>query len=202
MNFSYSFDFFGNTITQIQQFTPFNLFNSFWRTYVENLYSPESKRLSGKFWFKPIDVYQTRLNDKIWIKDAPYSIEKITDANLVNKQLTPITLIKEQSPYYKIEPPSPIYIYQPNQSYPGPQPFYNTLCYVSTNKTQVCNGSTPTITTVYGFGGPTIQNLDVLYYDTGISFSVFPIGTYIRQTTSSTTFVVIDIYGRVLETDC
>lgn len=202
LNFSFNFDFFGNTINQIQQYTPFNVFDSFWRTYVENLYSPESRRLSGKFWFKPIDVYQTRLNDKIWIKDAPYTIEKITDANLVNKQLTPISLIKEQTPYYKITPPPPVYIYDPNQSYPGPEPFYNTLCYVSTNKTQVCNGSTPTITTVFGFGGPTIQNLDVLYYDTGVSFSIFPIGTYIRQTTSSTTFVVIDNYGRVLETDC
>jgi hypothetical protein len=169
---------------------------------VDNLYSPQSKRLSGKFWFKPIDVYETSLRDKIWIKDSWYTIEKIQDANLVNRQLTPITLIKEQTPYYKITPPSPIYVYEPNQSYPSPEPLFSTLCYVSTTQTQVCLGTTPTITQVFSFGGPNIENLDQIYYDTGSSFAIFPIGTFIRQTTSTTTFVVVDNYGRVLQTIC
>ena len=202
LNFDFSFDFFGNTINQIQQYTPFNVYNSFWQTYVDNLYSPQSKRLSGKFWFKPIDVYETSLRDKIWIKDSWYTIEKIQDANLVNRQLTPITLIKEQTPYYKITPPSPIYVYEPNQSYPSPEPLFSTLCYVSTTQTQVCLGTTPTITQVFSFGGPNIENLDQIYYDTGSSFAIFPIGTFIRQTTSTTTFVVVDNYGRVLQTIC
>jgi len=202
LNFDYSFDFFGNSVNLIQQFTQNNLFNLYWRTYVENVYSPETKRLSGSFWFRPVDVYETELNDKIWLKDAWYTIEKITDANLVNKQLTPISLIKERNPYYKVIPPDPVYIYQPNDPFPIPSPWYSSLCYVSSDKTQVCNGTTPSLTTVFTFGPPTIQNLDKVYIDTGTQFVLLQMGTYLRQTTSSTTFVVADTFGRVLETDC
>ena len=157
--------------------------------------------MSGQFYFRPIDVYETKENDKIWIKDAWFSIEKISDADLVNKRLTQISLIKDLVPYYKIEPPAPIYIYTPNQGYPVPEPFYYTLAYYSTNQTAVCNG-TAAIRTVYGFGGPTIQNGDKLYIDTGTAYQYPPMGTFIRQTTSSTTFVVANNYGEVLEITC
>lgn len=202
LNFKGTFDFFGNTTNQIQQFTEFTVFNTFWKTYVDNLYDPFNKRLSGNFFFRPIDVYNTKLNDKIWIKDSYFTIEKITDADLVNKRLTQISLIKDSQPYYKIEPPAPIYILDPNQPYPGPEPFTYFLAYVSTDKDLVCAGTTPTLTTVYSFGSGTLENLDKVYIDTGVSYQVLPMGTYVRQTTSTTTFVVVDTYGRVLETSC
>lgn len=202
LNFRATFDFFGNTTNQIQQFTPYTLYNSFWRTYVENIYDPTNKRLSGNFFFRPIDVYNTKLNDKIWIKDSYFTIEKITDADLVNKRLTQISLIKNSIPYYRIEPPAPIYVLTPNQGYPSPEPFVYYLAYVSTDKDLVCNGTTPSLTTVYSFGSGTLENLDTVYIDTGTSFQLIPMGTYVRQTTSTTTFVVVDNYGRVLETSC
>jgi len=202
LNFDYSFDFFGNSTNQIQQYTDFNLYNSFWKTYIENLYSPFGRRLTGSFFYRPLDVYQTQLNDKVWVKDSWWSIEKLTDADLVNKRLTKISLIKEDQPYYKIEPPAPIYILEPNEPYPVPEPFYQTLCYVSTDQEQVCLGTSPSIVAVYSFGNGTIGNLDKVYIDTGSSYQLLPMGTYVRQTTASTTFVVADIYGRVLEVDC
>lgn len=201
LNFQSTFDFFGNSNKQIQQFTQYNLYQSFWETYITNLYDPTNKRLTGQFYFRPIDVYETSERDRVWIKDSWFSIEKITDANLVNKTLTQISLIKDLVPYYQIDPPAPIYIYTPNQGYPTPEPFYYTLVYYSTDKDAVCNG-TATIQTVYGFGGPTIQNLDKLYIDTGTAYQLVPMGTYVRQTTSSTTFVVVNNYGEVLETTC
>ena len=142
------------------------------------------------------------MNDKIWIKDSYFTIEKITDADLVNKRLTQISLIKNSIPYYRIEPPAPIYVLTPNQGYPSPEPFVYYLAYVSTNKDLVCNGTTPSLTTVYSFGSGTLENLDTVYIDTGTSFQLIPMGTYVRQTTSTTTFVVVDNYGRVLETSC
>ena len=202
LNFSGTFDFFGNSTTQILQFTPFTIYNSFWRTYVENLYDPTNKRLTGKFFFRPIDVYETKLNDKIWIKDSYFTIEKITDADLVNKRLTQISLIKDSIPYYRIEPPAPIYILEPNEGYPSPEPFWYGLAYVSTDKDLVCAGTTPSLTTIYSFGSGTLGNLDKVFIDTGTAYQVLPMGTYVRQTTSTTTFVVVDIYGRVLETSC
>jgi len=202
LNFESTFDFFANDTNLIQQFTPFTLYNTFWATYVDNLYSYESRRLTGYFYFRPIDVYETSLKDKIWIKDAAYTIEKLTDANLVNKVLTQISLIKETYPYYKIEPPAPIYILSPNEPYPSPEPFYNTVCFVSTDKDLVCAGTTPTLTVVYTFGSGTIGNLDKVYIDTGTSFQLLPQGTYVRQQSEPTTFVVVNNLGQVLQTTC
>lgn len=202
LNFRSTFDFFGNDTNQIQQFTQYTLYNTFWKTYVDNLYNPYNKRFTGQFFFRPLDVYETRLNDKIWIKDAWFSIEKITDADLVNKRNTQISLIKDSQPYYKIEPPAPIYAITPNQSYPYPQPFYSIVCYVSTDQSQVCAGTTPTLTAVYTFGPPSLNNLDKVYIDTGTSFDLIPMGTYIRAQTDTTTYVVADTYGRILEIPC
>ena len=202
LSFESTFDFFGNTQPLIGQFTPFDLYNSFWATYVDNLYSNESRRLVGKFFLRPLDIYQTNLKDRIWVKDANYTIEKITDANLVNKGLTEVALIKEQSPYYKIEPPAPIYAVTPNQVYPFSEPFFISGCFVSTDQDVVCNGTAP-IENVGSFSNTnTIENFDKVYYDSGTAWVLYPMGTYIRQLTSSTTFVVVDTYGRVLEQPC
>jgi hypothetical protein len=202
LNFNSTFDFFGNTQPYIGQFTPYDLYNSFWDTYVENLYSNESRRLSGKFFLRPLDIYNLEINDKIWVKDAQYSIEKITDANLVSKTLTDVSLIKEKFPYYTIEPPAPIYAVTPNQPYPFVEPFFISGCFVSTDQDAVCNG-TANIENVGSFSNTgTIENFDKVYYDSGTAWVLYPMGTYIRQLTSSTTFVVADTYGRVLEQPC
>lgn len=202
LNFNPTFDFFGNDTNLIEQFTPFNLYQTFWETYVENLYSYETRRLTGNFYFTPLDVYETSLKDKVWIKDANYTIEKITDANLVNKGMVKISLIKNTFPYYKITPPPPVYVYPPNEPYPTPEPAFISLCFVSTDQNAVCNGSAP-LENVLSFGtGGVLQNLEKVYYDTGTSYAIYPVGTYIRQTTSTTTFVVIDNYGRILQTPC
>jgi len=201
LNFDSTFDFFGYSWTQTQQFTPYNLFNTYWRDYVENLYSPESRRLTGRFFFRPLDVYETSLKDKIWIKDAFYTIEKITDANLVNKTLTEISLIKEPSPYYKIDAPAPVYALEPNEPFAPVEPTFIDGAFYSTDDNLVCNGTAP-IENILSFGTGTLQNLRKVYYNTGVSWALVPMGTYIRQTASSTTFVVADTYGRILEHDC
>lgn len=202
LSFNSTFDFFGNTNPYIGQFTPYDIYSTFWETYVENLYSYESRRLTGNFFLRPIDIYQTNLNDKIWVKDANYTIEKITDANLVNKGLTEVSLIKEKTPYYRIEPPAPIYAVTPNQVYPYVEPFFISGCFVSTDQDAVCNGTAP-IENVGSFSNTsTIENFDKVYYDSGTAWVLYPMGTYIRQLTSSTTFVVVDTYGRVLEQPC
>jgi hypothetical protein len=169
---------------------------------VQNLYSNESRRLVGNFFLRPLDIYQLNYNDKIWVKDAPYTLEKITDANLVNKVLTPVALIKEKFPYYRIEPPAPIYAVSPNQAYPFSEPFFISGCFVSTDQDAVCNG-TANIENVGSFSNTgTIENFDKVYYDSGTQWVLWPMGTYLRQLTSSTTFVVADTYGRVLEQPC
>ena len=204
LNFGSYTDFFGVNNNQISQFTPFNTYNVFWQSFIENIYSPQAKRLSGRFFFKPIEFHDIKLNDKIFIKDAYYSIERINDADLVNRKLTEVSLIKQNFPYYKITPPAPLYLVGPNDPYPGFQPSFQTPCFVSTDQTLVCNGTTPTITLVTSFGNGTITTGSQLWIDNGVSVSPVPIGSYVRQQNivNADTYLVIDNQGRIIQVNC
>jgi hypothetical protein len=201
LNFQGTFDFFGNSNTQPTQFTQYTLYNLWWRDYIENIYSPETRRLSCGVFLKPVDYAELSLKDKIFIKDASFTIEKIDSADLVNWKVTPVQLIKDRLPYYKITPPAPVYALSGNTAYPPFEPVFVTNCYTSFDQDEVCNG-TATIQTIFTFGSGTLQNFRKVYYDTGTQLVLVPMGTYLRQTTSTDTFVVIDIYGRILESDC
>ena len=120
---------------------------------------------------------------------------------MLNKKLTEVSLIKDRGPYYKVIPPSPFQEIEPNEPYPSPGVFNVQTCYTG-DQTGVCLGTSTieTITILGGSGG--LDNLLTVYRDTGTSLQLVPMGTFLRQTTSSTTFVVIDNYGRILETNC
>ena len=203
LNFNSTFDFFGNANTQIVQFTPNNLYNLFWEPYITNLYDVGSRRLTGKFFLRPIDIAELELSDKIFVKDANYFIEKITDANLVNKTTTEVSLIKEVQPYYQTELPAPVYALSGNTPYPAVQPAFTTLCYTSTDKNLVCNSTAP-LSGITTFGTGTIENFDIVYFNSGTQLVKLPMGTYIKQQSpiGADTFVVVDTYGRVLEQPC
>jgi hypothetical protein len=201
LNFRPTFDFFGNSNNQVVQFTQYNLYNLWWNDYIENIYSPETRRLTCRVFFNPIDVYETSLRDKIFIKDSFYTIERLNEINLVNRDLTEVNLIKDRVPYYKVIPPAPVYAISGNTPYPGVQPSFFTLCYVSLDNTAVCNQTAP-LQLIYTFGSGTIENFDVVYYDTGTQLKKLEQGYYLRQQTGTDTFVVIDNYGRILEQPC
>jgi len=200
-NFASTFDFFGNSNTQIPQFTPYNLYNLYWEDYIENIYSPQTRRLTCRVFFNPIEVYQTTLKDKVWVKDAYYTIEKINEADLVNRKLTEVSLIKDTSYYYKVIPPAPVYALSGNTPYPAVEPSFVTPCYVSLDGDAVCGGTAPIIN-IFTFGSGTLQNFRKVYYDNGTALVLVQMGTFIRQTTSADRFVVVDTYGRILESDC
>jgi hypothetical protein len=200
-NFASTFDFFGNSNTQIPQFTPYNLYNLYWDDYITNIYSPQTRRLQCRVFFNPIEVYETSLRDRIWVKDAYYTIEKINEADLVNRKLTEVSLIKDTVNYYKVIPPSPIYALEPNTPYPGVEPLFITTCYVGFDGDEVCNGTAPIIN-IYTFGSGTLQNFRKVYYDSGTALVLLPMGNYLRQTTSPDRFVVADTYGRIIESNC
>lgn len=203
LNFQPTFDFFGNSNTQVLQFTENNLYNLFWNDYIENIYSQETRRLTCRVFLTPVVLSQTSLQDKIWIKDANYTIEKINEADLVNKKTTEVQLIKDRLPYYRVEPPAPIYALSGNTPYPGVEPVYYTLCWVDFDKDAVCNETAPLIL-IYTFGSGTIGNYDKVYYDTGTSLKLLEQGYYLKQQgiVNPDTFVVIDNYGRILEQPC
>jgi hypothetical protein len=177
------------------------LYNLYWEDYIDNIYSPQTRRLTCRVFFNPIEVYQTTLRDKIWVKDAYYTIEKINEADLVNRKLTEVSLIKDTVNYYKVEPPAPVYALSGGTPYPGVEPLFVTTCYVSLDGDAVCNGTAPIIN-IFTFGSGTLQNFRKVYYDNGTALVLVQMGTFIRQTTAPDRFVVVDTYGRILESDC
>jgi hypothetical protein len=201
LNFKPTFDFFGNYNPFPVQFTQFNLWNIFWEDYVENNYSNETRRLTGRFLLRPTDVYETSLTDRIFVKDSFYRIEKINEASLIENKLTEISLIKELGGYYKVIPPSPYYTLSGNTPYPGVSSAYTVNCYTATTITPVCNGTAPAVTlTTFGVSG--LSNNQQVYYDTGIEYKPVSIGTYLRYTADTTTFVVINNVGQILQQNC
>lgn len=201
LNFKSTFDFFGNYNTLPVQFTQFNLWNLFWEDYVENNYSNETRRLTGRFLLRPTDVYETSLTDLIFVKDSFYRIEKINEASLIENKLTELSLIKELGGYYKVIPPAPYYPLSGNTAYPTILSAYTVGCYTGTTITPVCVGSASTQTlTTFGISG--LTNLQQVYYDTGIDYRPVNIGTYLRYTGDTTTFVVINNKGEILQQNC
>jgi hypothetical protein len=148
----------------------------------------------------PLDVTQTKLNDKIFIKDSFYRIEKITEGNLVENKLTDISLIKERGGYYKVIPPSPYYYVNPSNTFPlivAPNPI---TVYISSRQQEVCLG-VATTQTVYVYNGSTLFN-GATVVDNPSSNTPIPQGTFLRDTTSSQTYVVINNTGQVIIDNC
>jgi len=203
LNFQQQPDFFTTVNKTIVQNTPNTLYNTFWKTYTENIYSPETKRLTGRFFFRPIDIVEYKLTDKIFIKDSFYQIEKINEGDLLNDKLTEVSLIKERGGYYKSEPPAPIYTLSGNTPYPGFQPAFSTLSYTGSLQSDVCNSTSPQ-TILYSFGAGTFTTGQKVYWDTGTQLRLVPIGTFVKDATSPgyNTFVVGDNQGRLIQINC
>jgi hypothetical protein len=201
LNFANTFDYYGNSNTHILQTTPYTLYNSFWKDYIDNNYSNETRRFTGRFWLWPLDIYETSLTDKIFIKDSFYRIEKINEGNLIEPTLTEVSLIKERGGYYKIDPPAPYYFVEPNAPYPvfDTPVLFNS--YYDVNKFLVCNGTAP-ITAIYKQGSAPFQDGSILYYYDGSSYIYLPQGSYVRWTGSLDTYVVINNIGQVIQIEC
>lgn len=199
LNFDKSFDFFGNKNDLIQQFTANNLYQLWYGDYFTNLYSPETRRLSGRFRFNPLNIYQTKLTDKIYVKDSYFRIERINEADLVNWKLTDISLLKTVVDYTKVIPPAPVYNIQPNQAYPTPVSPISITGFVSDNQSLICT-NTATGQTIYATSNPVVEGTRI--FSDSLGNVPYTRGYFFRQTTSSQTFAVINNAGQVSEDNC
>lgn len=167
LNFRPYWDFFVSNNDVVNPYSSFSLYNTHWQDYINNLYSSEARRLEGRFYLEPKDIGELKLNDKIFVKDNYWRIEKVEDADLVNPKLTEVSLFKELGGFYDKLPPAPDYSNKPtpNQSYPSPSTntlywyFENLLGAYSINITepeleirQVSTSSTLVNTFAFGSG--------------------------------------------------
>jgi hypothetical protein len=199
LNFDKTTDFYDDENNVIQQYTANNIFQLWYGDYFTNLYSPETRRVTGKFIFEPIQISQLNLTNKIFLKDALFNIERINEADLVNWKATEVSLIKLVAPYNKVVPPAPSYTVTPNQAYPSTAATFSITGFVSTNQSEVCNNAA-TIFNLYSSTNPVVEGSSV-YYDS-LGTSALTTGTFFRQTTTGTTFVGINNLGQVSENQC
>ena len=199
LNFDKTSDFFAEDNVVVQQFTANNIYQLWYGDYFTNIYSPETRRVTGKFIFEPIQIAQINLTDKIFLKDSLFSIERINEADLVNWKATEVSLLKLVTPYNKVVPPAPSYHIQPNEPYPSSGATFAITGYVSSQQSEVCNLTAPTFA-LYSSTNPVVEGSSVYYNSTG----TLPLqtGTFFRQSSTSQTFVAINTLGLMTEDQC
>ena len=75
-----------------------NLFNEYWRDYLNGLYSPEARILEAYFALDLSDILSFRYNDRVFIKDSYWRIVEITDYKVGLFESTKVKLLKIVEP--------------------------------------------------------------------------------------------------------
>lgn len=71
-----------------------NLFNQYWRSYLNTLYSPEARVMEAHFALDLKDIIGFRFSDKIWIQDSYWRILEISDYKVGLQESTKVKLLK------------------------------------------------------------------------------------------------------------
>lgn len=75
-----------------------NLFNEYWRDYLNGLYNPEARILEAYFALELSDILTFKYNDRIFIKDSYWRIIEISDYKVGLNESTKVKLIKLVEP--------------------------------------------------------------------------------------------------------
>jgi hypothetical protein len=75
-------------------YTENDVYNTFYRTRINNIYNPNTRMISGYFDLKYSDIQNFQWNDVIKIREQYFTINKISEFNLTNRELTKVELIQ------------------------------------------------------------------------------------------------------------
>lgn len=71
-----------------------NLFNTYWRSYINSLYNPDARMMEAFFALDLKDVLTFKFSDKVWIQDCYWRIIEISDYKVGLQESTKVTLLK------------------------------------------------------------------------------------------------------------
>jgi hypothetical protein len=71
-----------------------NLFNVYWRDYLNQLYSPSARIMEAYFALNLTDILSFSFADRIWVKDAWWRILEVNDYKVGESETTRVTLMK------------------------------------------------------------------------------------------------------------
>ena len=70
------------------------LFYEYWGRYINELYDDDARMLTCNLYFEPWELSQINLNDRVFIKDAYYRINKISGFNVSKRASVQVELFK------------------------------------------------------------------------------------------------------------
>jgi len=95
LNWGYSKKYYNELYPSTEKLPTWgNLYNDYWRDYIELIMDPNSKMITAQFKLDEQDIYTFRFFDKIQIDGQFYTVNKISDWN--PDVLTEVVLIKEK----------------------------------------------------------------------------------------------------------
>ena len=122
LNFQNTYDFFQQD-TEYVGFTYNDLYNTFYKPYLELLYSEEARLFKGKFVLTPEEMSYLSFNDSVYFLNSRWRLYKMNDADITNKSVVECEFLKEP---YRTTPTilfPPDYIRQNTpRNPPGPTP--------------------------------------------------------------------------------
>ena len=71
-----------------------NLFNQWWRPYMNALYSPDGRIMEANFALDLKDILTFQFSDKVWIQDSFWRILEVTDYKVGDYESTKVKLLK------------------------------------------------------------------------------------------------------------
>lgn len=71
-----------------------DLYTVFWEDFVQWNYDPYNRRVTAYFRLDPKQIQELKFNDKIWVKDSWYLVEKIYDYPVGEIEVVKVDLIK------------------------------------------------------------------------------------------------------------
>jgi hypothetical protein len=77
----------------VDSYTNNNLYNKYWKKYIDEITDQESKLVTGYFHLTPLDMLQLDFRNKIYVDGHYYFINKIEDYNPTADELTKVELI-------------------------------------------------------------------------------------------------------------
>ena len=73
------------------------LYTNYWRDYIDWIYDPYNRKKTVTMRLNPSQIESVRFNDKFWVKDSWYFINKISDYPVGECELVKVELIKVPS---------------------------------------------------------------------------------------------------------
>ena len=207
LNFQSTWDFFKSK-ADFEIYTSNNVYRTFYKQYLDVLYSDDARLFTGKFKLTPEDMSGINFNDTVYFLNAAWRLYEMSDADITDNNIVSCTFIKEPYELGEIQLVAPDYTEQSVTRVPVPTPTptpaacYSHACYTSLNQQSVCDG-TATINTLHS-NCSTIAAGCKVYSDSSCT-TPLNVGRFLLPTSqypSINSYVVIDSDGTVPTSKC